>query len=820
MSIEMKLKEMETKIVEIGKAPILFVGSGISRRYYDTPDWEALLKAVATRIGFDGNEIKKWGTNENIATELEYHCFSKYQPDYKNGEDRRYPLRKIIKEIIEQKKEILTEKEGEVSCLGNITPTAIVTTNYDELLENVFEKKAFSICVGQDIILSNNNSGTIYKIHGSISDLSSIVITQEDYDRFMSHSKYLYAKLMTLFWEYPIVFMGYSINDANVKDILDTMLDVMSEEQKKDFEQRVWILARAEEKEYFKEEERSVGKNCSKTKTFYLDKSYQRFYEALSAATDEILEKNLKFIISEKAIDLLIEPLYQKQDKFRVVVRELLQNATDACKKLNNQVQVIVAVETDDNNVTLRVSDCGIGMDWTDVKEYFLTIGKSSKDEQNEGLTGKFGIGILSIFLIGSEAKVYSKKGLSTTIGLCIHEIDDEKKVEKIAADDKKLIKGSGTTIELVIKDEMIVNSVKNAGRIDNVLNILGLENYYVWENSQIEVLFNGEKKNIEKFNYEITEKINENLYIEKIYDDNNEKQKHAKKTALINDMIVRVSFDKGNGSMVKDDDIPFFAVRTKQKLYCNDVVPNLERSVVGIRGELKNDIVKYVYKEEIDNFINVLRQQLKIQVHLRAYDICNIISGCKLLKNRDFIYMDSAVVIPNSDKFVTKIYGSFDFFKEYVGKVRCSYNVGGSNKGDLGDMIVEGSVKGIGSYYLDKYIYRASGSYNGFRMQVIHNLFDKIGIDYITYDNATSMWSKIIENREKLKEHWENRMENSILWLDAEYQTELTSSAKYDTVVISCEFVHTIDTSFIQMLKNEIVKEENNDISQYIFFE
>lgn len=820
MSIEMELKEMETKIVEIGKAPILFVGSGISRRYYNTPDWEALLKAIAVKVEMDENEIKKWGTNENIATELEYHCFSKYKPDYSKKEDRRYPLRNIIKEIIEQNKEILDEKKEEAYYLANITPTAIVTTNYDELLENVFKEKTFSVCVGQDIILSNNNSGTIYKIHGSISDLSSIVITQEDYDRFMSHSKYLYSKLITLFWEYPIVFMGYSINDANVKNVLDTMLDVMSEEQKKDFEQRVWILAQADQEEYFKEEEQSVGRNCSKIKTFYLDKSYQRFYEALSAATDEILEKNLKFVISEKAIDLLIEPLYQKQDKFRVVVRELLQNATDACKKLGNQVQVTVAIEFDENSVTLRVSDGGIGMDWSDVKEYFLTIGRSSKDKQNDGLTGKFGIGILSIFLIGSEARVYSKKRLSTAIGLRIYEMDDKKKVEKIAAIPAKIINDSGTTIELVIKDVAIANSLRNAGKIANVLTILGLDNYYVWENSQIEILFNGEKKSIERFHHETAERINDNLYIEKIYDENAGKQKHAIKTALINDMIVRVSFEKGNSSMIKDDDIPFFAVRTNQKFYCKNVKPNLDRSVVEINGDLKNHIIRHAYKEDIIRLISGLKKQLEVQGHLREYDIYNIISGCKLLKNQNLIYKDNIVVIPSVSKNIIKIYSSFDFFKECIRKVECNYNSGIINKADLGDMIVGDSVKGIGANYLDKYIYNATGSYNGFRMQVIYSLFKKIGINDVPYDNATSMWSEIIRNKDKLKEHWENRMKNGILWLDEQYQTKLNPSGKYDTVIITHEFIYAIDSIFTEMLKNEMTKKENNDISKYVIIE
>lgn len=262
MEISEALKEMQDKIYKTGKTPVLFIGSGLSKRYYNTPDWKTLLEMVADKVSIKKDEIKKWGSYEKIATELEYHCFAVEKPEYDKGENRRHPLRKIIKQIIEEKNVITEEKKHELSQLANIIPTAIVTTNYDELLENTFGE-LYEVCVGQDIIFSSRDdcSKTIYKIHGSISNPSSIVITQEDYDKFMASSKYLYAKLMTLFWENPIVFMGYSISDENVKNVLDTMLEVMTEEQKRDFEERVWVLAYADGvEEFFEKTEISTEK--------------------------------------------------------------------------------------------------------------------------------------------------------------------------------------------------------------------------------------------------------------------------------------------------------------------------------------------------------------------------------------------------------------------------------------------------------------------------------------------------------------------------------------------------------------------------------
>ena len=96
---------------------------------------------------------------------------------------------------------------------------SIITTNYDRFIEDNMD---FSPLVGNKIILSNPY-GSVYKIHGSIDCPDSLVITQEDYSNFNIGNELIKAQLISLFIHNPIIFLGYGMNDDDIKSILETI---------------------------------------------------------------------------------------------------------------------------------------------------------------------------------------------------------------------------------------------------------------------------------------------------------------------------------------------------------------------------------------------------------------------------------------------------------------------------------------------------------------------------------------------------------------------------------------------------------------------
>jgi hypothetical protein len=261
--------EMKNEILKclrrIDTLPFLFVGSGLSIRYLGLENWEGLLRNFAklankSEFAYEqylqqakATECKE-GLLPKVAELIEQDFFQVwYNADEYRGNRERYqdaiqkhtsPLKIEIAGYMQDAK-ILDIHQDELSVLrkiGKRSIAGILTTNYDHFLENIF--RDYKCFIGQEELIFSSIQGIaeIYKIHGCCSKPESIVITERDYVDFAQKNAYLAAKILTLFLEHPVVFIGYSISDKNIENIMKAIVQCLSLDNLVKFKERLIFI--------------------------------------------------------------------------------------------------------------------------------------------------------------------------------------------------------------------------------------------------------------------------------------------------------------------------------------------------------------------------------------------------------------------------------------------------------------------------------------------------------------------------------------------------------------------------------------------------
>lgn len=231
----MSIKESLIEIFRSKPAgPFLFVGSGFSRRYLGLEDWRGLL----SRFCITGKPFEFYLSTANgsfpLAAELLAKDFNRYwwETDEYKANVERYKARVTHESsalriemcaylsTLDQSIALASPYADEVRLLSGLNVDGVITTNWDLFLEQIFPD--YKVYVGQQELLFSNPQeiGEIYKIHGSCGAPDSLVLTEVDYKEFNDRNAYLAAKLITLFVEHPVVFIGYSISDPNIRELL------------------------------------------------------------------------------------------------------------------------------------------------------------------------------------------------------------------------------------------------------------------------------------------------------------------------------------------------------------------------------------------------------------------------------------------------------------------------------------------------------------------------------------------------------------------------------------------------------------------------
>ena len=186
----------------------------------------------------------------------------------------------------------------------------------------------------------------------------------------------------------------------------------------------------------------------------------------------------------------------------RVFLRELIQNAVDACsmRKLADTAYVpAISIAFNDDISRITIRDNGIGMDRQWLEKYFLSIGISfyQSDEVKTvnqdpridiGFISQFGIGFLSSFLVAEKIVIRTRKGASPGLLITITSLKDYFDVRPLGDDAP-----AGTEVTLHLKPSRInyCRSIEFAGYLKTNIRFLQIPVRFTDERGDSSILGN-----------------------------------------------------------------------------------------------------------------------------------------------------------------------------------------------------------------------------------------------------------------------------------------------------------------------------------------
>lgn len=829
------------KLSKLNQKPVLFVGSGLSQRYLKSPTWWGLLEKISEELEIDKSLLERWTSNnyEEIAERLEAICFTTLKKEsLLESDDIRRPFRELIAQILNEYTVDNSEYENEISILGGIDYQKLITTNYDSLLEkSVFNIEDEEIYIhNDDLFSSETKNKKLYKIHGSIDKPSSMIITKSDYDQFFEKSKYIYSKLLTIFVESPIIFLGYSLSDRNIKDILTTLTATLSQKDLKQFQERVYIISYSsdDKPEYFLEKEELALLNglLINVNIFYLRNNYQQLYEVLRDIS--LQSSDLEFAVSKNdVVNHFIIPLYEGQDYPEVVMRELLQNAMDACKIVKRDYNIKISVEEEDGKIFLSILDNGIGMSIAEIKNYYLTIGKSGKREISnvDDLVGHFGIGALAMFLISDSIFVQTKKSGDSPISFRMY-TDPTKESKEVQMDNTNLYfeDDSYTFVRLELKKEY-GDKLKEKNNTSEFLGYFGLFDVIRGGDISFEVTTN--KTNFshcfKKLNLDDFICISEKPYKIFMYAKNIDDLKENDLSPLANhilygDMVVKVIDSdyysnsywihsrKVLKSLVNIRNLPLIILEKTQGTDIPGIDIPLDRSFINLPESIVTQIEKEYDRLNLPKYLQELNLICKNSIPMPdyVYAIPYGVYGMQFNEMSANWYVKSGKVhLPIA--YTSIFYISSNKVDEVVSTVFNDKKViptksSHGNISDISSSIERNNIVALSRSYIEDNVINIKNHNVGFRGEAIRKILNRFHFPHEHFKKLktpSEIKDFVINHSTELSEFFTSLYENNILWFDDSY--------KGSSLILECN-------DYLYISKRRLEGNENVDILKDIF--
>lgn len=194
-----------------------FTGTGFSKSVTNNaaPSWQGLLESLCDLLP-DAGELKESLFPDDKPNPLSLEEIAQVISIKLTAENKS--IHEETAKLIEFFD--LGEDNEQVAKFFSERQFRVVTTNYDKLAEKLTgESECQSLAPGLPIPRSPANV-KIYHVHGSIDSPDNMVITSEDYFKFINGDSYFSRKLSTVLHENTVVILGYSLGDTNLKAII------------------------------------------------------------------------------------------------------------------------------------------------------------------------------------------------------------------------------------------------------------------------------------------------------------------------------------------------------------------------------------------------------------------------------------------------------------------------------------------------------------------------------------------------------------------------------------------------------------------------
>ena len=287
---------------------VLFVGAGASMDS-GMPSWTQAVEQIASKLSFPDSD--KLYDPLKIP---QYYFNERGQKEYIQL------MRKVFLYGMPLKTTPLHKKL--IDCHAE----TIITTNYDHLIEQAAEENnEIRYVISKDSDLPyKNSSRELIKMHGSFEN-DNFVLKEDDYLQYSLNFRLIETYIKSIVGSKVILFIGYSLNDPDVKQIFAWVKDIL----KNDFQRAYLVLSNVEKNDIEKSYFRNLGINLIYTSELIEDWKLKTHTQQLVEFFDFILEDE-----NDKLLDSVykeLKPLQNLNYVYAKYVKNALWKAGITC---------------------------------------------------------------------------------------------------------------------------------------------------------------------------------------------------------------------------------------------------------------------------------------------------------------------------------------------------------------------------------------------------------------------------------------------------------------------------------------------------------